>query len=71
MKYEYKAVTLVGGDENLSDDESEKLNEMFDAGWEYVDSISQTVASGGGNYTNGRRGSVIVVLRKENNDLTI
>ena len=39
-----------------------QLNEYFEDGWEYVESISQSIATG---TTSTRYGKVIVILRKQ------
>lgn len=60
MNYEYQSIFLSPEDEELTKEHSEKLNEYFNNGWEYVQSICQTVAS-----SSTYRGATIVILRKE------
>lgn len=71
MKYEYEAIPLATIDANLGNHEAEILNKRFKNGWEYVDSISQGVSSGGSSGSSGRRGTVIAILRKEKENITL
>jgi len=41
MKYKYKAIYLNTSGNNLEEDEIDTLNEYFEKGWEYVDTIQQ------------------------------
>jgi len=67
--YEYKSVVLESTyDERLEESHCQILNGYFDVGWEYVDNISQTIAQG----SNGSEyGSVLVILRKKKEDITL
>jgi len=58
---EYKSILLVEDDECMSEDHPEILNKYFEEGWEYVDSITQPIASGNYSY----RAGVIVVLKRD------
>ena len=65
----YQSFLLSADNNNLNKDNSDFLNEKFENGWEYVDSITQSV-SAGGNYSFSKKGAVIVILRK-NNEVTL
>jgi len=57
---EYKSILLADLDDRLDNALSAILNNWFKEGWEYVDSITQSI--GGGSY--GRPGAVIVIIKK-------
>ena len=63
MEYEYKSLTLSGGgyDARVTSRDSEELNNWFDSGWEYVDSVCQSSSTG---TSSERYGSVLVIIRK-------
>lgn len=61
MKYEYKITELTGFDDAMESSDFDKLQKMFDEGWEYVDSITQPIAVGSGVW----KSAVGVILRKE------
>lgn len=61
MKYEYKIMELTGFDDAMESSDFDKLQKMFDEGWEYVDSITQPIAVGSGVW----KSAVGVILRKE------
>jgi len=58
---EYRAISLTFSDE-INNEMIQELNKWFKDGWEYVESITQPVATGS-NYST-RFGSVVVILRK-------
>lgn len=64
MDYEYKSIVLVSNVSiRLSKGHNDTLNQHFNEGWEYVDSICQSFSvavSGHKGY-----GSIIVVFRKK------
>jgi hypothetical protein len=59
---EYKSILLVEDDELIDETEVDTLNKEFDDGWDYVDSITQTVSTGN-SYS--YRSGVIVILKRE------
>ena len=64
MAVEYTAI-IVGSYRNpLSLGGVDELREWFSNGWEYVDSISQSVAITSSSY-NREIGDVIVILKKD------
>jgi hypothetical protein len=67
--YEYKSILLEGTyDEPLTETHCDTLNEYFEDGWEYVDSIAQNIAQG----SNGTEfGPIIVVLKKKRDSTTL
>jgi hypothetical protein len=67
MEYEYKVVVLAESDNDMLN--YEELQEWFDKGWEYVNSISQPVAVTSNNY-NLVYGNVIAIVRKTKNTIT-
>lgn len=67
--YEYKSILLEGYDgQPLEESHCDTLNEEFEKGWEYVNSIVQTLAQG---HSSTEYGSVIVILRKNKSDLSL
>lgn len=69
MKYEYKSVLLENYvNECFDEKHCDILNDYFKLGWEYVDSISQTIAQGS-DLT--EYGAVIVILKKEKEEVTL
>lgn len=63
MKYEFKSIVLSANKAKmLSQGHSDTLNGHFDEGWEYVDSICQSIstANDGFNFC----GAVLVILRR-------
>lgn len=58
----YKAVVLEEKFRKLKEMHSRTLNEYFQEGWEYVDSIAQSI--GGDSESSSSNGSVIVILKK-------
>lgn len=69
MEYEYKSVILVPENDEMSTTHSSRLNDYFNQGWEYVDSIKQVISSGSQSYT--RRGTVMIILKKKTETLNI
>lgn len=67
MEYEYKSI-LFGCDKWVNETHSQILNDHFQKGWEYVDSISQCVSTGTQYEI---RGTVIVILRKKKEGIDI
>ena len=59
----YIALTLAG-DERSIENGDEILNAHFSDGWEYVDSITQSISTTGSSHDT-KRGAVIVILKKE------
>lgn len=59
-KFEYKAIRL--GDPAINTDHVEDLNDRFDSGWEFHETITQQVATGSTCYL---RGAVIIILKRE------
>ena len=63
MNIEYTAI-VIGSDRNpISNGGVDELRDWFSRGWEYVDSISQSVAITSSSY-NREIGDVIVILKK-------
>ena len=58
----YKSIPFTDGAIGVW--ESDQLQKHFDEGWEYVDSISQTIAMTSSTY-NRDYGKVLVILKKE------
>ena len=65
MTYEYLSILLVEDGEYLSSVQNNHLNNYFDEGWEYVDSITPSVSAG--EYA--RKGAVMVIIKKIKNVL--
>jgi len=63
MEYEYKSFLLVSEHTSLNGAHSEILNNYFNEGWEYVDTITQSISTGG-NYST-KRGATLVILKKK------
>jgi len=62
MEYEFKSIVLSKGTGvHIGRQENELLNNEFKNGWEYVDSICQSNASG---KDSDRFGMVLIVLKK-------
>ena len=61
----YKAILLTEG-QKFDSESLDKLNKYFDEGWEYVDSITQSI-SGGGGYVTYSRTIVILKLKEQSN----
>jgi hypothetical protein len=57
---EYKAISFYG---QLNSEWTEELQGFFDAGWEYVDSIAQSVSMRGTS-RDKMYGDVIVILKR-------
>lgn len=66
MKYEYTSIVL-GVSERSSIDNSDlsPLNDYYDEGWEFVDSVAQVVAYGAGSLSGTRYAPVVFTLRKK------
>ena len=64
MNYEYKSLCLVAPDDQLNKSAEWELQQWFNKGWEYVDTIRQTGS-------NTRVGGIMVILRKEKQDVSI
>jgi len=60
MVYEYLSILLVESGNSLEEDHQEHLNNYFNNGWEYVDSITQSIAAGYRTH-----GAVMVIIKKE------
>jgi len=61
MEYEYRSIVISSGGYDSRITSTKDLQDWFDNGWEYVDSISQHVATGS---SGNRYGSVLVIIRK-------
>jgi hypothetical protein len=61
MKYNYKVIELTAYDQPMKSADLNKLQELFDDGWEYVDSITQPITTGCYIW----KSAVGVVIRKE------
>jgi len=64
MKYEYKIIVLCEYDDALYKEKMESLNEWFDKGWEYVETLQQKVTAAG-QTSHSKFPSVGVILRRE------
>ena len=66
-KFEYKAIFVNAGgglSERLTSQEVDSLNEWFTNGWEYVETVRQTYAGGGGsNYA--KVAPTVIIIKKE------
>jgi len=65
MEFEYKSIELARKGRSivqLTQNDCEMLNAQFNAGWEYVDSICQSVSISIGGTENG---SVLVILKRK------
>ena len=60
MNYEYKSLCIVAPDDQLNKSSEWELQQWFNKGWEYVDTIRQTICS-----PNTHFGGIMVILRKE------
>jgi hypothetical protein len=69
MEYEYKSI-LVTGNTELSPRNISGINDYFENGWEYVDSIVQTVAISA-SYSRNAFGSIVVILKKKKEGITL
>jgi len=67
MKYEYRIIPIAEFDESMLVENFTKLQEWFDNGWEYVDSLTQPIAVGSGVW----KSCVGVIIRKEKEDVTL
>jgi len=62
MKYDYKVIEITKFDSSMKSSDFNKLQEWFDKGWEYVDSITQPIAAGTSSVW---KSAVGVILRRE------
>jgi hypothetical protein len=64
MEYEFKSILLAGTFPRcLLEEQNKVLNKEFKYGWEYVDSICQSVSGDRNPY-----GQVIVILKRTKNN---
>ena len=61
MEYEYKMVIIYN---KLHRTDVEKLQELYDGGWDFVDSVAQCVSIAG-RYDETIFGSILYTLRKK------
>lgn len=59
MEYEYQSILLTTS-KRLNKEDNNKLNDYFKQGWEYVDSISQSLST-----PNKESGAVIVIFKRK------
>jgi hypothetical protein len=62
MKYEFLSIALpkdIG--EKMRQAECDELNRYFQDGWEFADSVCQTVSASAGRFY----GSVFIILKRE------
>ena len=63
MKYEYKSIVLSANVSNmLAEKHNQVLNDYFQDGWEYVDSICQSFSTANSGHKG--YGSVLVIFKK-------
>ena len=63
MKYEYESIVLSANvSKMLTEGNSQVLNDYFQQGWEYVDSICQSFSTANNGFKG--YGSVLVILKK-------
>jgi hypothetical protein len=69
--YKYAIVVIEGGKYPSVDDDFEELRSFYKEGWEFVDSVAQSVSVSvtAGSYTTARSsGPIIFTLRKKINE---
>lgn len=70
--YEYKSILLDTARNNSFNQYSiNQLNKEFNEDWEYVNSISQTIAQGSTGTECTEYGPVIVIIRKKKKGVTL
>jgi hypothetical protein len=65
IEYEYKTKLIPEG-KILNDIEKQSIDEIFLKGWEYVDSISQSVSEAD-NYSPKARGAILIIFKRKKN----
>ena len=64
MKYDYKVIEITKFDSSMKSSDFNKLQEWFDKGWEYVETLQQKVTAAG-QTSHSKFPSVGVILRRE------